>query len=290
MNSLPQWLKKRITINEAFFDTRKTLSELSINTVCESGKCPNISECFSSGSVTFMILGKTCTRSCGFCSVKKAGLPETVDTQEPERIADCIKRLGIKYAVVTSVTRDDLDDGGSSQFVKTVEAIRRAVEDVTVELLIPDLAGDPDPIRSVVSSGADVIGHNIETIKRLYPFIRKEADYYRSLGVLRSIREMNPRVLTKSAILAGLGETKEELLEVMMDLRRVGCDILAVGQYLSPSKENYPIDRFVPPEEFEFYKEAGLDMGFRNVSAAPFVRSSYHAEEEYDKCHAAAFS
>jgi len=281
MNSLPQWLKKKITINEAFFDTKEALSESFVNTVCESSRCPNISECFSSSFATFMILGKTCTRSCAFCSVKKKSLPDAVDAREPGRIADCVKRLGLKYVVVTSVTRDDLDDGGASQFARTVEAVRLAVEGVKIELLIPDLAGRADAIRSMASSGADIIGHNMETIKRLYPSVRKEADYSRSLGLLRSIKDIKPEVLTKSAILAGLGETKEELIDVMRDLRKADCDILTIGQYLRPSVENYPVARFVPPEEFESYKEAGLGMGFKSVNSGPFVRSSYLAEKSF---------
>ena len=297
MNSLPQWLKKRITVNEAFLDTKRALSEFSINTVCESSRCPNISECFSSRSVTFMILGTRCTRSCAFCSVKNGIHPEAIDTGEPERIADCVKRLGSGYVIVTSVTRDDLDDGGAGQFVRVVEAIRRLPGGVKIELLIPDLAGDPDSIKAVAVSGADIIGHNVETVGRLYPFVRKEADYSRSLDVLRSIKEASPSTFTKSAILAGLGETRDEVLEVMIDLRKVDCDILTIGQYLRPSKENYPVDRFVPPEEFESLKTIGEELGFKSVNSGTFVRSSYLAEAVYanlevanDKCHNAAVS
>jgi lipoic acid synthetase len=290
MNSLPQWLKKRITVGEAFFDTKKVLSELSINTVCESSRCPNISECFSSSRVTFMILGKNCTRSCGFCSVKKGATPEDVDSLEPLRIAECVKRMKSKYAIVTSVTRDDLSDGGAGQFVSVVRAIKRANEGVTVELLVPDFAGNTRPIRSVALSGADIIGHNIETIERLYRFVRAKADYSRSLGVLSSIKKANSGVLTKSAILAGLGETKEEIIDVMRGLRKAGCDILTIGQYLRPSKDNHPVDRFVAPEEFEELEEIGMGLGFKSVSAAPFVRSSYNAEENHDRCKTATVS
>ncbi len=282
MNSVPQWLKKRITLNEAFFETKKALSDLSINTVCESGRCPNLNECFSRKFATFMILGSVCTRTCSFCSVKK-GKAQPVDTEEPGRIADCVKRLGLKYVIVTSVTRDDLDDAGAGHFVKTVDFIRRASQGTVIELLIPDLAADPGSVRTVTFSGADIIGHNIETVNRLYPIVRKEADYTRSLGILKLIKEMNPEVLTKSAILTGLGETEEEIIHTMRDLKGSGCDILTIGQYLKASKENHPIARFVTPEEFERLNRAGADLGFKHINAGPFVRSSYMAEEGYGK-------
>lgn len=289
MGPVPQWLKKRLTVSDAFFETKKILTALSINTVCESGKCPNISECFSEKKTTFMILGNVCTRACAFCSVKK-GKTEPIDHTEPGHIADCAKRLGLKYIIVTSVTRDDLDDGGAGQFVKVVKSVRGTLQGAVIELLIPDFAENIYSIRAVASCGADIIGHNIETIKRLYPAVRGKADYSRSLRILRAIKEVNPEVLTKSAILVGLGEFKEEIVNTMEDLRRVNCDILTIGQYLRPSKENYPVDRFVTPEEFTRLKDVGLDMGFKSVNAGPFVRSSYLAEENYDKCHAATIS
>lgn len=216
-----------------------------------------------------------------------------IDTQEPERIANCVKRLGLKYVIVTSVTRDDLGDGGSGQFIKVAESLRRVSHDAVIELLIPDFAGDRNAIRKAASCGADIIGHNIETVKRLYPIVRTGADYSRSLAALKLIKAINPKILTKSAILAGLGEAEEEIINTMEDLKEADCDILTIGQYLRPSKENHPIARFVTPEEFALLEKQGMDMGFRHVSAGPFVRSSYMAEEIYkerlyDKCYAAA--
>ena len=280
MNNLPRWLKKRITVNEAFFYTKKVLSDLSINTVCESGRCPNLNECFSLKSVTFMILGDACTRSCAFCSVKKRGV-KAPDAGEPERIADCVKLLGLGYVIVTSVTRDDLDDGGAGQFVKTAEHIKRASPGSVIELLIPDFAGNQNSIKAAAVSGACVVGHNIETPRRLYPIVRKEAGYSRSLDILRLVKEANPQILTKSAIIAGLGETEDEIIDTMCDLKATGCDILTIGQYLRPSEENHPIDRFVTPEEFGRYKNIGEGMGFKHVSSGPFVRSSYMAQEAF---------
>jgi lipoic acid synthetase len=281
MNPTPQWLKKRLSVNEAFFETKKVLSDLSINTVCESARCPNLNECFSRRFATFMILGKNCTRSCAYCSAggkDELGLP---DAGEGASIADCANRLSLKYVIVTSVTRDDLSDGGASQFVKVVESLRRELQDITIELLIPDFAGNRLAIRTVVSCGADMIGHNIETVKRLYAVVRKAADYSRSLEVLKFIKEVDPQMPTKSAILVGMGETDEEVIGTMEDLRKADCDILTIGQYLRPSKENHPVQRFVTPEEFARYKSIGIDMGFGSVSSGPFVRSSYLAEESF---------
>jgi lipoic acid synthetase len=215
--------------------------------------------------------------------VAKGSLPEAVDAAEPRRVADCVKRLGLKYVVVTSVTRDDLDDGGAGQFVNIVDEIRRAQEGVRIELLIPDLAGKRGPIARVALSGADIVGHNVETTKRLYPYVRRGADYLRSLDVLSSIKEANPHILTKSAILAGLGETRAELIGTMRDLALAGCDMLAIGQYLSPSKDHYPVQRFVTPEEFDNLRIIGEEIGFKSVSSGPFVRSSYLAEQGYEK-------
>ena len=295
MNSIPQWLKKSLSVNEMFFETKKTLLDLSINTVCESARCPNLNECFSRGFVTFMILGKTCTRSCAYCYAERIDKLELPDDGEPEKIAECVKQLNLKYVVVTSVTRDDLSDGGASQFVKVVESLRHESEDTKIELLIPDFAGNKNAIKTVASCGSDIIGHNIEIVKRLYPVVRKTADYSRSLEVLKFIKEVNTQLYTKSAILAGMGETEEEVVMTMEDLRKVGCDILTIGQYLRPSEENYPVQRFVRPEEFARYKNIGLEMGFRHVSSGPFVRSSYLAEKIYeekinDKCYFATAS
>lgn len=294
MNFTPQWLKKRIVVNEEFFNTKKALSDLSVDTVCESSRCPNLNECFSRKFVTFMILGSVCTRTCAFCSVDK-GNTSPVDCQEPARIRDCVSRLGLKYVIITSVTRDDLADGGAGQFVKVVECIKHGLRNVVIELLIPDFAGNADSVKTVALSGADIIGHNIETIRRLYPAVRNGAGYSRSLGILKSIKEISPGTLTKSAILVGLGEKEEEVVEAMRDLRNADCDILTIGQYLRPSQNHYPAARFVTPEEFQRFIKHGKDMGFKNMSAGPFVRSSYMAEENFkevshDKCYSAAVS
>lgn len=280
MNSIPLWLKKRLSVNKEFFDTKKALSDLSVNTVCESAVCPNLNECFSSKFVTFMILGKVCTRSCAFCSVKKGEIAP-VDPLEPVRIANCVKRLGIRHVIVTSVTRDDLDDGGAREFVRTVEAVRSVSPDATIELLISDFAGNKRSQEIVARSGADIVGHNIETVKRLYPIVRRQADYARSLDVLKFVKDIDAGIVTKSAILAGMGEAEEEIVRTMTDLKDAGCDILTIGQYLSPSKDSHNVDRFVAPEEFERLKIKAEQMGFRSVSSGPFVRSSYFAEDRY---------
>jgi len=280
MNHHPQWLKKRLYFNDSFFETKNIISGHSVNTVCESARCPNMSECYSRKFATFMMLGRACTRTCAFCSVKKTET-EPVDIGEPGRIAGCVGRLGLRYVILTSVTRDDLEDGGSSQFVKAVYSVRNVSRETIIELLIPDFAGDANSIKAAVLSGADIIGHNIETVKRLYPVVRKEADYSRSLEVLKTIKEINPEVITKSAILAGMGEREGEIIHAMEDLRAAGCDILAIGQYLRPSETNHPVDRFVAPEEFDRLRRSGIALGFKNVSAGPFVRSSYLAEEAF---------
>lgn len=297
MSTVPQWLKKRVTVNSAVLETKETLARFSVNTVCESSACPNITECFSKNKATFMILGNACTRDCAFCNVDKAE-PEKIDVKEPGRIADCAAYLGSKYVIITSVTRDDLGDGGAGQFVKTVEAIRRVSKDIVVELLIPDFASrNPSgfgakrsSIEAVAMSGADIIGHNIETVKRLYPLVRRMAGYERSLDVLRMIKGSKTGQLTKSAILVGLGEEKEEVFGTMEDLRAVGCDMLAIGQYLRPGEGSVPVARFVTPEEFKEYERVGRGLGFRSVNSGPFVRSSYLAEDIYGKYNAAVFS
>jgi lipoic acid synthetase len=281
MNSVPYWLKKRLTVNEAFFDTKKVLAEFSVNTVCESARCPNLNECFSSKFATFMILGNACTRSCAFCSVNKER-PEPVDNGEPERIAACVKRLGLKYVIVTSVTRDDLADGGAGQFVRTVKAVEAVSGDAVIEVLIPDFDGNRKAIAAVALSGVDIVGHNIETISRLYPVVRRRADYAGTLKILRFLKEANPGLRTKSAILLGLGESEEEAVGCIKDLRDAGCDILMIGQYLRPDPENHPVDRFVRPEEFERLRKFGMDIGFEHVSAGPFVRSSYIVQNNKD--------
>ena len=282
MNTVPPWLKKRIILDRAFFETKKIISDCAVNTVCASSMCPNLNECFSRKKATFMILGKVCTRACAFCSVTK-GAPEPVDAEEPARIADCARRLGLRYVIVTSVTRDDITDGGAAQYARTIESIRLVSKEVIIEFLVPDFAGQKKSIESVTRTGADVIGHNIETVERLYPIVRKGASYKRSLDLLRSVKEIGPGQATKSGIMVGLGETEEEIIKTMKDLRSASCDMLTIGQYLRPGKENYPVHRFVTPEEFASYKRIAEQLGFKHISSGPFVRSSYFAEEGFKK-------
>jgi len=291
----PPWLKKRLAVTGDFYTTREALRAAGVNTVCESAHCPNMTECFSRSFATFLILGKRCTRRCGYCAVENGEL-NPPDPEEPDRIAMAASALGLDYAVITSVTRDDLPDGGSYQFVRTIEALRAARPGIRIELLIPDFGGDADSLVRIVSSEAHIIGHNIETVRRLYPALRRGSDYDRSLGVLRRVREMDPRQATKSGIMVGLGETFSEVLETMGDLKSAGCDMLTIGQYLCPDGLlNVPVREFVSPQIFKTYEAAGAEMGFKDVYSGSFVRSSYMADisysklkEEYDECHVAA--
>lgn len=270
----PQWLKKRLVYNEDIFSVKQLVSEYAVQTVCESALCPNLNECFSEKRATFLILGKSCTRRCPFCAVA-GGERMPPDKDEPARILGLVKKLGMKHVIITSVTRDDLMDGGTGQFVKTIEALREALYDITIEILIPDFNGKREAIESVAAARPDIIGHNIETVKGLYPVVRPGADYNRSLNLLRLIKALNPDQLTKSSIMVGLGETEEEVVETMKDLRDASCDILAIGQYLKPASANLRVERFVSPEEFKRYRLLGEGIGFRDVNSGPFVRSSY---------------
>lgn len=254
------------------------LGKLALHTVCQSAKCPNLPECFSRGTATFMILGDICTRNCRFCAVEK-GMPRPLDPEEPHRVAQAAQALGLSHVVVTSVSRDDLPDGGAEHFAATIRAIRRALPEAGVEVLIPDFKGDLDALRTVVEAGPDVLNHNLETVPRLYPRVRPQADYRRSLKVLKVAKEFDGTLLTKSGLMLGLGEEKGEILKVMEDLRRVGCDLLTLGQYLAPSEEHHPVIRFIPPEEFDKLKLKGEEMGFSKIASGPPVRSSYQAGE-----------
>lgn len=278
LNYLP---RKQLVAGEAPNEVGDALRDAKVRTVCESALCPNLNECYSNKTVTFLILGGTCTRACGFCSVKK-GRPGPIDEGEPWKIAEFARGLGLGYIVITSVTRDDLNDGGAGQFAKVIETVRALSPQAKIEVLTPDFMGDIGSIKNVLGARPDVFGHNIETVRRLYKTARKGADYYRSLRIIRSIKEMEPRQLTKSSLMLGLGETDDEVIYAMNDLRSAGCDILTIGQYLRPRKENLPVARFVRPEEFEKYKEAALDMGFSSVISGSFVRSSYRAEEIFN--------
>ncbi|MCK4401269.1 lipoyl synthase [bacterium] len=274
---LPNWLKKKIPDMKQVEETRDILKRLNLNTVCENAKCPNIGECFSRHTATFMILGDVCARNCRFCAVEH-GIPLPVDKNEPERLGKAVSELGLKYVVVTSVTRDDLKDYGVGQFVDVINAIRSRNPETKIEILTPDFKGREDCVEQVAQSKSDVFGHNIETVPSLYENVRQEADYRISLNLLEMIKKFDSSIVTKSGIMLGLGETKKEVLKVMDDLRHIKCDLLTIGQYLSPSKNHFPVKEFITPEIFEEYKKLAEDKGFI-VASGPFVRSSYKADE-----------
>ncbi|NWG01372.1 MAG: lipoyl synthase [Syntrophaceae bacterium] len=278
----PPWLKKRIPPFQDLQKVKSILDETDLHTVCEEARCPNLGECFCSGTATFLILGKICTRDCGFCAVEH-GIPFPPDATEPQKVVQAIQKMGLRYVVITSVTRDDLPDGGASLFAKTIQAIRALDPKIKVEVLIPDFQGDPTSLRMVLKECPDILNHNIETIARLYLEVRPQADYRRSLRLLRESKENHPPVFTKSGFMLGLGETYEEVLELLRDLREIGCDFLTIGQYLQPRPDRLSVIRFVPPEEFEEYKKIGEEMGFKAVASGPFVRSSFHAFDMFEK-------
>lgn len=258
-----------------------------LSTVCEEARCPNKAACFSRPTATFMILGASCTRSCGFCAVDSSG-PALPDPDEPERVAEAAREMGLRYVVVTSVTRDDLADGGAGQFASTIRALKASIPGVRVEVLTPDFNGDRDAIKAVLDASPDVFNHNVETVPRLYSEVRPQADFGRSLGVLSASKRIAPGIATKSGMMLGLGEAFNEVVNVMRDLRQAGCDFLTVGQYLRPSRGNLPVKEYVPPERFEQIRDLGLEMGFRFVASSPLVRSSMNAEEMYEMKQGAA--
>lgn len=280
---LPDWLKVKTGKLALGSETRALLGRHGVNTVCANAKCPNIGECYSCGTATFLLLGDRCTRGCRFCAVR-TDEPLPLDPTEPDRVAEAAAELRLSHVVLTSVTRDDLPDGGAAHFAATVRAVLRALPEATVETLIPDFGGDLAAVRAVVESGVTVLNHNLETVPRLYPIVRPGADYDRSLRVLAEARRAATLVLTKSGLMLGLGESREELLAVLEDLRSVGCDIVTLGQYLQPSARHLPVTRYVPPEEFDDLRDAGLAMGFAFVASGPFVRSSYRAHEAVGRC------
>lgn len=279
---LPEWLRKPATHPESVTALKRDLRSLELHTVCESARCPNLHECFHRGQATFMILGNLCTRGCGFCSVPKgsAGKHEfRLDPAEPLHVARRAAEMGLRYVVITSVNRDDLADGGSQHFARTVAAVRRAVPAAQIEVLTPDFRGDVDAIRRVLDAGPDVFNHNMETVSRLYRRVRPQADYGQSLAVLRFAKQYRPDVLTKSGLMVGLGETGEEVRELLSDVRLQGkVDVATIGQYLQPTRRNLPVVKYVTPEEFDGYRDRGLSIGFRMVFSGPFVRSSYMAD------------
>jgi lipoic acid synthetase len=274
---LPDWLKRDLPRGNENFFTHHLLRELRLETVCENARCPNRPECYSRRTATFMILGNVCTRPCGFCSVPR-GEPLELEDDEPERLAEAAARLGLKHVVITSVTRDDLPDGGAEHFYRCVLAVRRRTR-AAVEVLTPDFLGDPVAIDRVLAARPEVYNHNLETVPRLYRKVRGRADYRRSLDLLGRVKWLAPEVVTKSGMMLGLGETADELFEVFADLRAVGCDVLTLGQYLAPTLKHIPVARFVPPAEFDRLAALARTLGFRQVVAGPFVRSSYHADE-----------
>ncbi|NWF92586.1 MAG: lipoyl synthase [Syntrophaceae bacterium] len=276
----PPWLKKRIPPAQDLEKIKSILRETTLHTVCEEARCPNLGECFSKGTATMLILGRICTRDCGFCAVEH-GRPGPVDQGEPQRIAHAVKKMSLRYVVITSVTRDDLPDGGASYFVRTIRAIRSVARTIKIEVLVPDFKGDPSSLEEVLEESPDVLNHNVETIPRLYPRVRLQADYERSLDLLKRSKERYPHILTKSGFMLGLGEREEEVINLICDLRRMGCDLLTIGQYLQPRADRLPVARYIPPEEFEQYKKIGEEMGFRSVASGPFVRSSFHASEMF---------
>ena len=277
----PAWLRKRVRANARAEGVEGLMAELGLATVCDGAHCPNRAECFAKGTATFMILGDRCTRNCRFCAVASGGV-SPVRAEEPHAVAQAAARLGLRHVVVTSVTRDDLPDGGAGHFAATIRAIRAALPAAVIEVLTPDFQGDLTAVATVLSAGPDVFNHNVETVPRLYAAVRPQANYERSLAVLAGARDIaqrtNVRLYTKSGLMVGLGEGREEIAQVLSDLRASGCDIVTIGQYLAPSKEHYPVSRFVTPAEFDALLAQAKAMGFAAVAAGPFVRSSYRAE------------
>jgi len=274
----PKWLRIPITKNPNQDAVVEVLKNLNLNTVCNEAICPNRMECFSRKTATFMILGTHCTRNCGFCNVRHEK-PQPIDIDEPQKIAQAIEKLDIQYIVITSVTRDDLPDGGAMHFANVVRAIRKSSPNTAIELLIPDFQGNIDALKTVTDAKPDVISHNMETIKDLYSQVRPQAEYQRSLDLLRNIKMLNSEIRSKSGIMLGLGETKDQVHELFDDLRKVGCEFLTIGQYLAPSPQHLPIQEYIEPDTFDEYGKTARKKGFSFVASAPFVRSSYHAGE-----------
>ncbi len=277
----PDWLKSKKLGAKKTREIIKKLRKYNLHTVCENAGCPNQGECFENGTATFMILGETCTRNCTFCAIdKNKNKLQQPDSNEPKAIAELSKELGLKHIVITTVTRDDLPDGGASQFIEVIKQIRKICrKDVSIELLISDFNGDLEMVEKVVKTAPDVLNHNVETVPRLYSTVRPMADFQRSLNVLHKARQTSIRILAKSGFMVGLGETKEEVLNLMESLRKVGVDIVTIGQYIAPSQNHHPVIEYIHPNVFDFFKEEGLKMGFEIVESAPLVRSSFHAEK-----------
>ncbi len=274
----PEWLKIPVRKGDKMHFVEDLLKQTSLHTVCQEANCPNRMECFSKKTATFMILGRICSRGCRFCNVT-GGKPTPVDQEEPKKVAEAIKALGLKFAVITSVTRDDLEDGGSAIFAELIREVHRLDPPVGVEVLIPDFQGRREDLQRVVEAKPEIINHNVETVPALYSEVRPEAEYNRSLELLSRVKVMDPSIRTKSGMMLGLGETKEQVLGVLRDLRAMDCDFLTIGQYLQPSREHLPVKEYIHPDEFAFYEKEALKMGFKAAACAPFVRSSYNAAE-----------
>ncbi|ERN52242.1 lipoyl synthase [Alkalihalophilus marmarensis] len=279
----PEWLKIKLNTNETYTGLKKMMREKNLHTVCEEARCPNIHECWAvRKTATFMILGDVCTRACRFCAVK-TGLPNELDLQEPERVADSVEMMGLKHAVITAVARDDLKDGGAAVFAETVRAVRRKNPFCTIEVLPSDMLGNFDSLKTLMDAKPNIMNHNIETVRRLSPRVRARATYDRTLEFLRRAKEMNPDIPTKSSLMIGLGETREEIIETMEDLRANNVDIMTIGQYLQPTKKHLKVQKYYTPEEFAEFKEIALEKGFSHCESGPLVRSSYHADEQVNE-------
>ncbi len=271
----PEWLRIKLGDNKNFSELRALVKDQRLNTVCESARCPNLGECWNRGTATFMILGEICTRSCTFCNIE-VGKPPAYDLEEPQRVADSVKQLNLRHAVITSVTRDDLSDGGAFIFAETIRKIRQKKPGCTIEVLIPDMKGDTDDLDTILDARPDILNHNLETVERLQKALRVQATYRRSLFVLEYAKKRG--FVTKTGIMVGVGEEKEEIVQLMKDARAIDVDILTIGQYLPPSKQHYPIQRYYHPDEFSELKSIGLELGFKHIESGPLVRSSYHAD------------
>lgn len=275
----PEWLRVKAPQWERVGNVKEILRDLALNTVCEEASCPNIGECFNHGTATFLIMGPACTRACPYCDIDFEKKPQPLDPTEPTRLAEAVRRMNLNHVVITSVNRDDLPDGGASQFIDCIAAVRAASPQTTIEVLIPDLCGNWDALALILQAKPEVLNHNTETIPRLYRRVRPQGEYGRSLELLQQTRRLAPSVYTKSGIMVGLGETDEEVRQVMQDLRSVGCDILTIGQYLQPSQKHLGVQTFVTPEQFDAWREFGEFLGFLQVVSSPLTRSSYHAEQ-----------
>lgn len=274
----PEWIRVKMQGGTATNKVNSLISDLSLNTVCNEANCPNRMECYERGTATFMILGRNCTRNCTFCNVTRE-MPDKVNLMEPENVAKAVAKLGLKHAVITSVTRDDLEDQGANQFAKVVEEIRKTTPNVTIELLIPDMQGNTELIDIILDSEPNILNHNVETVPELYDEVRPMAIFERSIELLRYVKEAKPKMKTKSGMMLGLGETKEQVIDVFKRLREVDCDMLTLGQYLQPTTSHIPVVEYITPEQFDEYKEIASSMGFKRVASAPLVRSSYYAED-----------